>query len=86
MFVNLATGSQTPAALDHKHKHDQAAAARPGSHRQQLRDQLGRWPPAPGTRTTDQAALGSHQAARPAANNCSSCINLAANNCTRCSN
>ena len=32
--------------------------------RQQLRDQLGRQPPAPGTRTTDQAALGSHQAAR----------------------
>ena len=71
VFVNLGPGSQTPAALDHKHKHDQAAAARPGSHRQQLRDQLGRQPPgsarqppAPGTRTTDQAALGSHQAAR----------------------
>ena len=55
MFVNLATGSQTRTDQEHKHKH--------GS-RQQLRDQGGRQPPAPGTRTTDQAALGSHQAAR----------------------
>ena len=52
MFVNLATGSQTPAALDHKHKHDQAAAARPGSHRQQHQ--------APGSSCATRAA-GSHR-------------------------
>jgi hypothetical protein len=54
VFVNLATGSQTRTDQQHKHKHDQAAAARPGSHRQQLRDQVGRQPPGPGTRTRDQ--------------------------------
>ena len=96
MFVNLATGSQTPAALDHKHKHDQAAAARPGSHRHQAQ--------APGSScATSAAGSHRHQARGPRTRQRSAAtrhadqlgrqritaaaaVNQAANNCTRCSN
>jgi len=51
MFVNLATGSQTRTDQQHKHKHGPGSSC---ATRQQLRDQVGRQPPAPGTRTRDQ--------------------------------
>ena len=76
VFVNLATGSQTRTGPDHKHKHG------PGS------SCATRQPPAaaarPGSHRHQVQAARPRQ--RPAANNCSSSINLAANNCTRCSN